>query len=259
MRTVGAPTGFRKRPKNQGAAAAGCQPQEEAIGFGGQRASFAGSKGRGGQATGVAHQCTDQIPRTSQGVSQCECRPGAPPAGGAAGTEEDPDDFARVCSRHRVLVPHEDPPLEFPDADAEMDVEEGVEPSAKKKKGMGAGTPLTSEPMQDILALGDTPGASSSAQGTEVSDSVTREEEIERVVASMDAGGDWSVQGKQRTPSKPEVMPTVFGKIRKGANTEVGGTGSDYLVVPFTTVRYGESPLTPHPRPTPWGTSLDHA
>eukprot|EP00971_Amphidinium_carterae_P028272 556737-Amphidinium_carterae.2 len=64
----------------------------------------------------------------------------------------------------------EEPQLVLPDADAAMDVEEGVEPSAKKKKGMGAGTPLASPQAQEFLALGDAPGAASSTQGAEASD-----------------------------------------------------------------------------------------
>eukprot|EP00971_Amphidinium_carterae_P065331 1294746-Amphidinium_carterae.1 len=100
---------------------------------------------------------------------------------------------------------------------------EDEEPSAKKKRGMGAGTPLPSTPPADLQsqagsANGDTPVADASATGPSAAGSppvpasagaeAASEEDIQAVLAQVDAGTDWEVAARKK-PGRPPRQPVM--------------------------------------------------
>eukprot|EP00971_Amphidinium_carterae_P212830 4224048-Amphidinium_carterae.1 len=108
--------------------------------------------------------------------------------------------------------------------DEDEEMAEDDEPSAKKKRGMGAGTPL---PQTPPVSLSAQPGAASGAAQAEdatvasvgdvgtTPEAVTAgavaatEEEIQAVLAQVEAGADWESASKRKAgrPPKPAVMP----------------------------------------------------
>eukprot|EP00971_Amphidinium_carterae_P047457 934848-Amphidinium_carterae.1 len=90
------------------------------------------------------------------------------------------------------------------------DMEDG-EPSAKKKKSMGSGTPASPISPQDLTSPGGeerAPAGEIAATGSADVPSAAQEEDLQAVLASVDSGEDWSSAARKRAgrPPKPPVM-----------------------------------------------------
>eukprot|EP00971_Amphidinium_carterae_P135604 2686667-Amphidinium_carterae.1 len=98
------------------------------------------------------------------------------------------------------------------------------EPSAKKKRGMGAGTPLPATPPSALPSqagsansapqVADVSAATESAAGSPPSPAAAgavaaSEEDVQAVLALVDAGTDWESAAKRKAgrPPRPSVMP----------------------------------------------------
>eukprot|EP00971_Amphidinium_carterae_P206833 4104019-Amphidinium_carterae.1 len=104
---------------------------------------------------------------------------------------------------------------------------EDAEPSAKKKKGMGAGTLLSASPAREKPAAGEAASGSVPQDTPASEDALAREQEIKEVLACMDAGEDWTTAVKKRgvgRPKKPDVMPA--GALEKCISPSSGSGAS---------------------------------
>eukprot|EP00971_Amphidinium_carterae_P263694 5231613-Amphidinium_carterae.1 len=115
-------------------------------------------------------------------------------------------------------------PLESGDSpgDADEDMVGDEEPSAKKPRGMGSGTPPASPPTAELpsqaAAESGTPppadgSAGEAACGSAPSPAAAEaaavtEEDIQAVLAQVDSGADWESAAKRKgRPPKAAVMP----------------------------------------------------
>eukprot|EP00971_Amphidinium_carterae_P215577 4279145-Amphidinium_carterae.1 len=100
---------------------------------------------------------------------------------------------------------------------------EDDEPSVKKKRVLGAGTPLPTTPPADLQshagsASGATPvadasAACASAAGTpplpaSAGAEAASEEDIQAVLAQVDAGTDWEIAARKK-PGRPPRQPVM--------------------------------------------------
>eukprot|EP00971_Amphidinium_carterae_P147070 2914194-Amphidinium_carterae.1 len=110
---------------------------------------------------------------------------------------------------------------------------ESDEPLVKKKRGMGAGTPPTTAPLADLpshagSAGGATPVADASATVASAVDAppmpasagaeAASEEDIQAVLAQVDAGSDWEAAARKkpgRPPRQPVMPPGSLDKFVK--------------------------------------------
>eukprot|EP00971_Amphidinium_carterae_P150257 2978732-Amphidinium_carterae.1 len=101
---------------------------------------------------------------------------------------------------------------------------EDEEPSAKKKRGLGAGTPLPATPPSPLPStptpevgkstVADASAASAGAvtpsplQASAGADAAS-EEDIQAVLEQVDAGEDWEAAAAKKRPGRPPKQPVM--------------------------------------------------